>query len=168
MNPHNLGGCSHTFCLTCTQLHVGKPCPVCKVKSSHDSCRPDSYIENLIEAYLPMAKFLSIEVPKPKGLNVNNNKTTSKRLSTRPTLSSHESNKSVAEPSPTISHRRAGAVKRKGNVLLNETSNQKEKSVGSNNSTISINASISTKLSASISKLETQKLENLPSQVIRN
>jgi len=146
---------------------VGKPCPVCKVKSSHDSCRPDSYIENLIEAYLPMAKFLSIDVPKPKGLiNVKSNKTI-KRLSTRPTLSSHESNKSVAEPSPTIGHRRAG-VKRKENVLLDETNNQKEKSVGSNNSTISINASISTKLSASISKLETPKLETLPSQVIRN
>lgn len=152
-NPYNLG-CLHTFCLPCTQLYAGKPCPVCQEKSSPESCKPDSYIENLIEAYLPMAKFLSIDVPKPKSLNAKiNNKTTSKRLSARLTLPSNESNKSIAEPSPTIGPKRTG-VKRKENVLLDEKSNKKERNVGSNSS---VNTTVSIKSSASLTKLETPK-----------
>ena len=162
LNPHNLG-CSHTFCLICTQFYAGKPCPICKVTSSSDSTKPDSYIENLIEAYLPMAKFLSIDLSKSQSINnVNNINTSKKRLSTRKTLSLCESNNSIAEPSPTIGLKRAG-VKRKENLVLDERSNnKKEKSAGSNSS---INTTISIKSSASISKLETSKPSEIPLQV---
>ena len=112
LNPHNLG-CAHVFCLTCAQRHAGKICPVCKVISSVQDCKPDSYIENLIEAYLPMSKFLQIEVDVKKSngdLSNNNNKRITQ------TFSSNDGSTSKAGPSPNIAPKRTNS-KQNENIL---------------------------------------------------
>ena len=72
--PHVLGGCEHIFCLSCTNLHSGKPCPICGIISDPGSFSADLQMEKLLKAYLPMAKFLGIDVTKTYENDVDNSK----------------------------------------------------------------------------------------------
>ena len=73
-NPRVLGGCDHTFCLSCSNLQFGKPCTICGILSEPNMCRPDLKIESLLKAYIPMANFLGIDVTKTyENDAVNNN-----------------------------------------------------------------------------------------------
>lgn len=60
LNPHVLGNCDHTFCLECANNLAGEPCVTCDASSSPDLCQPDRVVENLLEAFLPVAKFLQL------------------------------------------------------------------------------------------------------------
>ncbi|KAI9555390.1 hypothetical protein GHT06_017905 [Daphnia sinensis] len=95
-NPHILGGCDHTFCQSCTNIHCGKPCPVCGVVSLPDTCKPDTVIENLIEAYLPMADYLEIDVTSAIQNDIHSNKKSSQKLV--PTTPASTVNKPVKTP----------------------------------------------------------------------
>lgn len=87
-----MGGCDHTFCLSCSNLCSGKPCPICGILSDPDMCRPDLSIENLLKAYLPMAKFLGIEVTTTKENDVvNNNGFSEKSVSVTPPIATRSS-----------------------------------------------------------------------------
>lgn len=94
-NPHVLGGCDHTFCLSCANLHSGKPCPKCGIFSEPGICRPDLKIENLLKAYLPMAKFLGIDVTNTcENDVVNNNGSSAKPVTITPSAASRSSKSS--------------------------------------------------------------------------
>lgn len=124
-NPHVLGRCDHTFCLSCTNLHSGKPCPRCGIFSEPGICRPDLKIENLLKAYLPMAKFLGIDVTNTCENDVfNNNGLSAKPVAVTPSVASLSSKppknitktENIASPAQVVK-------KRERAVSLNESLN---------------------------------------------
>lgn len=113
-NPHILGKCDHTFCLKCTETLAGKECPVCGVSTLAESCKPDRLIENMIEAYLPVAKFFRLPLDEPSSTGPTSSAKTAEPLIPSTASTSFASSKvsknlkkdsTKAEPSPSSGRR---------------------------------------------------------------